>query len=348
MAMERGKDDVIRIRIDATEAVADFGELLSRQAAEGEQAAPAKPANRAVFRELAPFRLVEYSYVDPALEGVEGVYIGFADGSLFSVTEEIPEAVVDAMLAADLADLPPIYVYVVLGQPCSYAEIDHFMDALAKHLGRPLVAVFRDHHGAMGAHAYALDGSTERREALARECTRSVLEANWHLDKARITRRLTEHNLAADGRAFARLSYKFAQHVAEFANSAERDDFIAWSRILCEWIYARWCSWEDIGLNEILRPAEIAAEPMGEIVSVRLLPPSAFEGGSPWWAFGGADAATALHFTQSDAASNDEALRQSLELARHYWRYVTDTVAHGEMLARALTDSRRRRGMKLE
>ncbi|MBR9970731.1 hypothetical protein [Magnetospirillum sulfuroxidans] len=346
--MAKFSDDVIRIRVDTTGAVAEFMTLLAEQAAKGETMAPANPANRAIYRELAPFRLVEYTYVDPTLEGIDGVYIGFADGALYSVAEDIPETVIDALVAEDHTDLPPIYLYILLREPRSAAEIDHFLDALAAHLNRPLVGVFRDQMGRMAARSYALDASAEQRDLLARQVTRSVLEANRHFDKARTLRRLAERNLAADGRAFAQITYKFAQHVVEFPNSAERDDFIAWSRTMCEWIYSRWCSWEDLGLSEILRPAEVAAEPTGEGVAVRLVAPSDYEGGAPWQAFGGNNAATAMHFTQSDAAVSDDGLRQSLELAQGYWRYVTETIAAGEALARALADQRRRRGMKLD
>ena len=342
-------DDVIRVRIDATRAVAEFMTLLAEQAAEGETQAPANPANRAIYRELAPFRLVEYTYVDDALGDIDGAYLGFADGALYAVSEDIPETVIDALVAQDHADLPPVYLYLLLAEPRSARDIDHFLAALSAHLNRPLVGVFRDDAGRMAARAYGTAAVAPAvAEALSREASRSVLEANRHFDKARTLRRLAERNLAADGRAFAQITYRYAQHVAEFVNAAARDDFIAWSRTMCEWIYARWCSWEDLGLTEILRPAEIAAEPQGETTAIRLVPPSEYEGGAPWRAFGGKDAASAQHFTQSEAAVSDAAMRVSLDLAQGYWRYVTDTIAASETLARALADDRRRRGMKLD
>lgn len=341
-------DDVIRIRIDATLAVADFMAQLAEQAAEGETAAPANPANRAIFRELAPFRLVEYSYVDPAIGTIDGVCVGFADGSLYSVSEDIPEAVIDALVAQDHTDLPPIYIYILLAEPRSAPAIDHFLEALAVHLGRPLVGVFRDRGGCMAGHCYALDTPIAGREALAQQASRSVLEANRHFDKVRTLRHLARSNLTADGRAFAQITYKFAPHVAEFTDAAKRDDFIAWSRTLCEWIYSRWCDWEDLGLTEILRPAEMAAGPADGAVAVRLIAPMDYDGGQPWRAFGGVDAASAVHFSQSDAAMSDQSLRQSLAAARQYWSYVTETIAAGEAVARARADTRHRRGMKLD
>jgi len=62
-------DDVIRIRVDTDAAVREFMNILAAQAAEGETRAPANPANRAVFRELAPYRLLEYEYVDAGIGG---------------------------------------------------------------------------------------------------------------------------------------------------------------------------------------------------------------------------------------------------------------------------------------
>ncbi|KAF0224813.1 MAG: hypothetical protein FD176_995 [Rhodospirillaceae bacterium] len=341
-------DDVIRIRIDATLAVADFLAQLAEQAAEGETAAPANPANRAIFRELAPFRLVEYSYIDPGIGSIDGVCVGFADGSLFSVSEDIPEAVVDALVAQGPADLPAIYIYILLAEPSPAAAIDHFLDALAVHLGRPLIGVFRDKGGCMAGHCYALDTPIAGRAALALQTSRSVLEANRHFDKARTLRLLARSNLTADGRAFAQITYKFSPHVAEFTDAARRDDFIAWSRTLCEWIYSRWCDWQDLGLTEILRPAEMAAGPSEGAVAVRLIAPADYDGGKPWQAFGGTDATSAVPFSQSDAALSGESLRRSLAVARQYWSYVTDTIAAGEAVARARADTRHRRGMKLE
>lgn len=347
-AVFQRQDDLIRIRIDTNRAVSEFLNLLATQAAEGETCAPANPANRAIFRELAPFRLVEYAYVDNAIGGIEGAYLGFVDGSLFAVSEDIPEPVVDALLGRDDGDLPPVYLYLVLAQPQPPQVVGRFLTLLAAHLGRPLVGVCRDEAGRMAGGVYGSGEGGILADDLSREVSRCVLEANRHLDKARVLRRLAERNLAADGRAFARITYRYTQHVAEFANSAARDDFIAWSRTMCEWIYARWCTWEELGLTEILRPAEVTGEPDGDGTAIRLVAPSEYEGGTPWQAFGGKDAASALHFTQSDAAVDDRALRGSLELAQRYWRYVTDTIAAGEALIRTLADDRRRRGMKLD
>lgn len=334
-------DDVIRIRIDSTQVVQAFAQLLAEQAAAGETLAPANPANRAIYRELAPFRLVEYSYVDPGLADIDGVYVGFPDGSLYSVAEDIPESVVDDLVGGTLETLPPIYVYILLAQPRSASEIGRFLGALADHLGRPLVGVYRDHDGHMAARPFG-----EQAETLARQVAGSVLEANRHFDKARVLKRLADRTVASDGRAFAVITYKFAPHLAEFPNTAARDDFIAWSRTLCEWIYARWWTWEDMGLTEILRPAEIASEPGDDSMPVRLVAPMDYEGGAPWRAFGGTGDDSVQHFPAADSTISDEVLRASLVLAQGYWRYVTDTIAAGEALARALADDRRRRGMK--
>lgn len=337
-------DDVIRIRIDSTQVVGAFMRLLAEQAASGETLAPANPANRAIYRELAPFRLVEYSYVDATMGDIEGVYVGFADGSLYSVSEDIPESVVDALVAENHDSLAPLYLYILLAQPHAAAEIAHFLAALAEHLGRPLIGVFRDHDGHMSSRAFGEGAETLPEIRL--EVSKAVLEANRHLDKARVLKRLADRTVAADGRAFASITYRFSPHLAEFSSIAARDDFIAWSRTMCEWIYARWCTWEDMGMTEILRPAEIASEPGGEFTPVRLVAPMEYDNGAPWRAFGGSDAASAQHFPHSDAAISDQEMRHSLDLAQAYWRYVTDTIAAGEALARALSDDRRRRGMK--
>lgn len=346
MAVENSSDDVIRIRVDTAMAVQDFLDLLSAQAAEGETQAPANPANRAVFRELAPYRLVEYSYVDDGIGAIDGVYLGFPDGSIYAVTDEVPEAVVDALVEGEVADLPPVYLYIVLADPRPARAIDLFLKALAAHLGKALVGVFRSEGGVMAARAYDGDDTGANRMRLEAAVLKSVLEANRHLSRQRVLERYVARSESPDGRAWAQIAYNFTKHVIEFPSAADRDDFIQWSRILCEWVYARWCSWEELGFSEILRPAEVAPAPKGEIVAVKLLPPAKAQAGRPWRAFGGTSAATAKHFTDSDAASDEQAQIHSLVLAREYWTYCTQTIDSAEFMARKTAEAQARRLLK--
>lgn len=321
MPVDRPSDDVIRIRVDTAQAVREFMDVLAVQAAEGETRAPANPANRAVFRELAPYRLVEYDYVGDGIGGIEGVFLGFPDGSIYSVADDLPEERIDALVAGNPATLPPVYVHVVLAGPQPAARIEQYLRALACHVGKPVVAVHRDAAGRMGAHAYDCPGCGcvgDIRDAVVK----SVLEADMHLSKARVLERFAARSRDADGRAYAQLTFAFAPHLLEFASAAERDDFVAWSRMLCDWVYARWCSWEDLGFSEVLRPATVAPAGRG---AVRLAPP-----GDAWQAFGGKDRASARDFSDAAASSSEDALERSLVIARRYWAYVTDTVSRAE------------------
>lgn len=343
-------DDVIRIRIDVAMAVQDFNDLLAAQAAEGETCAPANPANRAVFRELAPFRLVEYSYVDDAVGTIDGAYLGFPDGSIYAVADEVPEAEVDSLVASDVADMAPVYLYLLLAEPRPSAVIGRFLDALAQHLGKPVVGVYRDARGGMGAHVHGIDqanGDVARRARLDGAVVASVLEANRHLSHQRVLDRYAARSESPDGRAWAQLTYNYAPHVIEFASAADRNDFVDWTRTLCEWIYARWCSWEELGFSEILRPAEVAPAPKGEIQAVKLLPPAKSQGGRPWRAFGGTSAATAKHFVESEAAADEQAMSSSLAMAREYWTYCIQTIDSAEFMARKTAEAQARRQIKV-
>lgn len=346
MPVDVSSDDVIRIRIDTASTVQDFLDLLAAQAAEGETRQPANPANRAVFRELAPFRLVEYAYVDDGIGAVDGVYLGFPDGSIYAVADEVPEAVVDAVVEGEVADMPPVYLYIVLAEKRGPAAIDHFMAALSVHLGKALVGVFRDDSGAMSAHAYDGGETNGRRARLDAAVVKSVLEANRHLSRQRVLERYAARAESPDGRAWAQLTYNFTKHVIEFPSAADRNDFIDWSRTLCEWVYARWCSWEELGFSEILRPAEVAPAPKGEIVAVKLLAPAKAQGGQPWRAFGGTGAATAKSFADSDAATDEKALAHSLAMAREYWTYCIQTIDSAEFIARKTAEAQAQRQMK--
>lgn len=345
MAANLTSDDVIRIRIDTASTVRDFLDLLAAQAAEGETRQPANPANRAVFRELAPFRLVEYAYVDAGIGDVDGVYLGFPDGTVYGVADEIPEAVVDTLVADEVADMAPVYLYIVLAQPRGGAAIAHFLQCLSLHLGKPVVGVYRGDDGTMAAHAFDGDPAG-RRAGQDAALIKSVLEANRHLSRQRVLERYAARAESPDGRAWAQLTYNFTKHVIEFPSAADRNDFIEWSRILCEWIYARWCSWEELGFSEILHPAEVAPAPRGEIVAVKLNPPAKAQGGRPWRAFGGTSAATAKRFSESDAAMDQQSLAHSLAMAREYWTYCIQTIDSAEFIARKTAEAQARRQIK--
>ncbi|MBC7908552.1 MAG: hypothetical protein H7Y60_17625 [Rhodospirillaceae bacterium] len=342
MSADKSSDDVIRIRVDTGLAVQEFLDLLAEQAAAGETCAPANPANRAVFRELAPYRLVEYAYVDGDVGAIEGVYMGFPDGALYAVADEIPEEQVDALVSDAPAEMAPVYVYVVLTEAQPSARIDKFLTALSVHMDQPLVGVFRDAAGTMAAHAYDGGDSTQRAR-LDGAVVKSVLEANMHLSKQRVLERYAARAESPDGRAWAQITYNYAKHVVEFSSPAERNDFMDWSRTLCEWIYARWCSWEDLGFAEILRPAEVAPAPKGEIVAVRLHAPAKVQDGRPWQAFGGINAATAKTFNESPAATSEEAMAHSLAVAREYWSYCKDTIDSAEFIAKKQAEAQAKR-----
>jgi hypothetical protein len=321
MPIEKSCDDVIRVRIDTALAVQEFLDQLATQAAEGETRQPANPANRAVFREMAPFCLVEYAYVDDGVGVIDGVYLGFPDGSIYSVADEIPEAVVDALVAGEVAHLPPVYLYVTLAEARPTSALDHFAKALSAHLGEPLVAVFRDQDGCMAAHSYDGEGKAADKAGLDAMVVTSVLEADRHLSKARVRERYAARFVGPAGHAWAQLTYKFTKHVAEFGSVAERDDFIAWSRLLCERVDAGWCDWQDLGFSEIFRPAVMTPQPTGEIAAVPLVAPRKAMDGHPWQAFGGADAATAKPHAEGQACDPRE-----LAMAREYWSYCIRTI----------------------
>lgn len=320
MAAATFSDDIIRIRVDAAAAVREFLGLLADQAAAGETRAPAKPANRAVFRELAPYRLVEYSYVDDGIGAILGVFLGFPDGTIYSVSDDIPEEAVDAVVDGDPATLPPVYVHVVLTQPQPAERIDLFLGKLARHMGKGLVGVVEG-----GARVYeGGDGSAAVPKAAAESCAAEMAALPA---KAQLLARFAARSQSADGRAYAQLTYDFAKHLLEFPSAADRDDFIIWSRILCDWVFARWASWEDLGFAAVLRPAEPAAAPSGELVAVPLIAPACYESGEAWQAFGGRDARSAQSFAESEASASEAVAARSVSRARAYWAYVTATVA---------------------
>ena len=293
-------DDVIRIRIDTTRAVDAFLALLAEQAAEGETRAPANPAATALWRELAPFRLVEYAYVDGGVGAIVGAYIGFPDGGLYSVEDDIPEDAVTDLVKGNehrSAELPPIYVYVVLEQPANREAIDGFLTELSSHVGHALVGVVPGSDGRLKARFYDAEGS----RGVAREADR-------HLSKAGVLDRFASRSQRGDGRAYAGLTYAYAKQMLEFGSAAERDDFVAWSRALCDWIFGHGDDAVELGFPEAHRPAELAPVPDDDRPVIRLAAPFSFENGSAW---------TGIN---SDAPPADVAG------ARDYWAYVRRTL----------------------
>jgi len=313
-------DDVIRVRIDTQGAIASFVAMLKEQAAAGETDAPANPPNRAVFRELAPYRLVEYEYVDNSVGTVEGAYIGFPDGTVYAVAELIPEEAVDALVVSQ--PVAPLYVYVVLKVAASLAEIDRYVAALASHIGLPQVAVAagtaRIHWGDA-----PLDDETRHRIEVA--SAEALSETTRHFTKERLLRLHAGRSSLPDGRAYAQVTYGFIRHVVEFPSASERDDFVAWTDKLCEMIAATAATWEEFGVDQFFRPAHACNAPPVGARTVVLPVPGAVEGGRPWAAFGGADAATAKNY--GGTAVEEGELRRSVAIALEYWRGVTAVLA---------------------
>lgn len=255
--MSEPRDDVIRIRLDSARAVEAFEHLLAEQ----ETRAPANPAATAVWRQLAPFRLVEYGYVDPGFVAMAGAYVGFPDGSLYPAGEAIPERAV----AAVAAECPPapLYVYLPLDRPMPHGRIERFLDALSAHLDQPLVAVLRDGGGESVARLFDA------------EATRAVAaEAERHPDASALAALFAAQTMRTDGRAYASLVQDFVPRAIEFASVAARDAFIAWTRVLCDRVFATGEDPDRLGFVGTVRPAEIARVPEEED-AVRLEPPPA-------------------------------------------------------------------------
>lgn len=289
-------DDVIRIRIDATEAVRAFLELLAQQRAEGETRAPANPAATALWRELAPFRLVEYDYVDDGIGTILGAYVGFGDGRLYAASDDIPDRAVTELVKGNehrVADLPPLYVYVVLEQPVGCAAIDSFLAELSAHVG------------------HELDGIAPGGEIATREADRQ-------LSKADLLGRFAAGGQRGDGRAYAVLTYAYARQVLEFSSAAARDDFVAWSRRLCDWIFGHGDDAARLGFAEAHRPAEPAPVPDEGRPVAHLAAPSAYADGAAW------------------ACLAPEAAPDQVEDARDYWTYVRRTIDAGRAGSDAL------------
>ncbi|CCG40926.1 hypothetical protein [Magnetospirillum molischianum] len=262
MAQSQPTDDVIRIRIDTTRAVDAFLCLLAEQAAEGETREPANPAATAIWRELAPFRLVEYAYIDESVGPIDGAYVGFPNGMLYAVEEDIPDRAVTDLISAGehrLSALPPLYVYVPLRQPIGIRAIESFLTELSAHIGHSLVGVLPDSDERMVARVFDSEGT---RAATA--------ETDRHLGKRDILERFGARSRRSDGRAYAVLTLSFARHVLEFANTKERDAFIVWSHYLCDWIFANGGDAAALGFAELCRPAEIAPAPDNGCTTVRL------------------------------------------------------------------------------
>jgi len=258
--MTEAHDDVIRLRLDTGRAVESFLAQLADQAAAGESQAPSDPAATAVWRQLAPFRLVEYAYVDPRLgPAITGAYVGFPDGRLYDVEADIPDHVVTALVR--LLPLPPLYVYLPLARPAPLEAIESFLDALSAHLGQPLIAALRPGSGPVVARLFDAEAT---RAATA--------ESGRHFGHAALFAQITAQTCRPDGRAYASLTHDFTRRVIEFPSVEARDAFIAWTQAVCDRAFA--CGGE-AGFPEAMRPAEIARIPEPEAQVARLAPPSA-------------------------------------------------------------------------
>lgn len=266
-------DDVVRIRIDTTEAVDSFLRLLRQQASEGESRAPANPAATAIWRELAPFRLVEYAYVDASIDPIDGAYIGFPNGALYAVEEDIPDQLVNDLLPegeAHPSALPPLYVYVPLRQATDTHSIEVFLSVLSAHIGHSVAGILPDRDGRMVGRVFDSEGIREIAiETGPYPCRQDVLD------------RFAARNRRLDGRAYAALTLSFTRHVLEFPDTTARDAFIEWTRVLCDRIFSDGGDADALGFAGAYRPAETAPVPAETDTVVRLCIPIPDMGDSP-------------------------------------------------------------------
>lgn len=258
-------DDVIRIRIDTTEAVDAFHRLLQQQAAEGETSAPANPAATAIWRELAPFRLVEYAYIDSSIAPIDGAYIGFPKGTIYAVEEDIPDQVVNDLLSGregQTSALPPLYVYLPLQHAYEITAIETFLTVLSAHIGRSITAILPGRDGEMVGRIF----ESEQTGVVA-------VEGGPYPSGQDVLDRFAARSRRPDGRAYAALTLSFARHVLEFPDVSARDAFIVWTRTLCDWIFAQGGDADALGFAGAYRPGEIAAAPAETDTVVSLTTP---------------------------------------------------------------------------
>ena len=171
-------------------------------------------ANRAVFRELAPFRLAE-CFVD---EAVGDAYLGFADGGLYSVSE-YPGTVVDARSPRTMPTRRRS-ICTVAGRAATGPGVCFWRRQHRPAAGRGC----RD-DGRMASTSD--DDCPPASQALRREAGRSLLKPTAISTRAHAP--AAEHNWSPMAR--------FAHHLSlcpAFANAdaAAQDDFIAWSRTM--------------------------------------------------------------------------------------------------------------------
>jgi len=266
-------DDVIRIRIDTTEAVEAFTRLLQQQAAEGETRAPANPAATAVWRELAPFRLVEYAYIDESVGPIDGAYIGFPNGALYAVEEDIPDQLVNDLVSSGETDstaLPPLYIYVPLRQATEIAAIEAFLTVLSAHIGHSIVGILPGGDGGMAGRVFDSEGTHP-----------ITVEAGPYPGRQDVLDRFATRSRRPDGRAYAALTLSFTRHVLEFADASARDEFVAWTQALCDRLFSEGEDADAQGFAGAYRPAEIAPSPAETDTIVRLSTPVPSRQASP-------------------------------------------------------------------
>jgi hypothetical protein len=205
--------------------------------------------------------------------------------------------------------------------PPSPATVAAFVAALAEHLEQLLIAIHLDDGGQMTALPYFPENAspTPQESARARaQAGHGLLEADRHLSKTRILERLDARATGATGLAHARVVHAFAPYILEFSSPAERDDFVAWTRLACATLYGAAPTAAAENFNTIFRPAEPCIAPGSGVTACHVPLPQAVAGGRPWLPFGDPRAPT----LPEGRAAQGEALR----LIAEYWRLVVDVI----------------------
>ena len=238
---------------------------------------------------LAPFRLVEYAYVDDKIGStIRAAFFGFPDQSLYDAASEIPEHVVPdllAMAAGDWTRLPAIYVYLYLERSASFSEVDTYLHALGSHLDIPLSGCFSEVSGGWGIinYGHAPVVSVDLAAETERFLPASVFAQRMADESGQLS--------------YAFVTWQFQKYLVKFNDKIKRDDFIQWTKSIC--------ALGDLDVVDMVKPAVPCLDPGRRKPSEMILSPKEWAGGDAW-----------AIIASGRSAENDDA-------ARRYWAYVS-------------------------
>ena len=243
---------------------------------------PLERAETALWQQLAPFRLVEYAYIDNDLLPVERAFFGFPGGLICEADDDVPATWVAGLAAAAVQAPPPqpVFLYLKSGAPVTPLLACEYGRMLSGHVEQPLTGYCPTPGGGWTRWRFTPEGGgCEEGAATPGEQARLLSWADLCAAND------GPETPGGERGRWARFRFGFDNRLLEFADAGRRDDFLGWSRAATDALFRS----TSLSLPDLVQPANAVDLRRPGRATVPLPAPGDWSEGDAWNFTGDAD-----------------------------------------------------------